>query len=136
MSSYRTPKSGSHHMRAPSTSTPTLLKKHNNAALSNIPNVKINFNLVTNLKSLLINFNKNNEKEKLEYNNLICDIRDAGIEIKMNLLQITPMPKNLSQMNKSHMVHMNSVKYNGGKENYTCQDFTTFAITLEWLFGS
>jgi hypothetical protein len=86
MSSYRTPKSGSHHMRAPSTSTPTLLKKHNNAALSNIPNVKINFNLVTNLKSLLINFNKNNEKEKLEYNNLICDIRDAGIEIKVSTL--------------------------------------------------
>jgi hypothetical protein len=73
-------------MQAPSTSTPTLLKKHNIAALNNKPNVKINFNLVTNLKSLLINFNKNNEKEKHKYNNLICDIRDAGNEIKVSTL--------------------------------------------------
>lgn len=73
-------------MRAPSTSAPTLLKKRNNAALNNVPNLKVNFNLVHNLKALLINFDKNIEKETLEYNNLICDIRDAGIEIKVSTL--------------------------------------------------
>lgn len=84
MSSYRTPKSGSHHMRPPSTSTPTILKKHN-TPLHNVPKKKVQINLIDNLKSLLISFNQNDEKEKLQYNNLICDIRDAGIEIKVSL---------------------------------------------------
>lgn len=84
MSSYRTPKSGSHHLRSPSTSTPTILKKRNNTPLNNVPKPQINFNLVNNLKALLVNFNQNNDKEKHQYNNLICDIRDAGIEIKVS----------------------------------------------------
>lgn len=87
MSSYRTSKSGSHHLRPPSTSTPSVLKKRNNAPLNNTPKQKVNFNLVNNLKALLISFNQNNEKEKHQYNNLICDIRDAGIEIKVSCLQ-------------------------------------------------
>lgn len=86
MSSYRTPKSGSHHLRPPSTSTPSILKKRNIAPLNNVPKQKHQFNLVDNLKALLINFNQNNDKEKLQYNNLLCDIRDAGIEIKVNVL--------------------------------------------------
>lgn len=81
MASYRTPKSGSHHLRPPSTTTPSILKKRNSTALNNVPKNKVNFNLVDNLKALLMNFNQNNEK--LQYNNLICDIRDAGIEIKV-----------------------------------------------------
>lgn len=83
MASYRSPKSGSHLMRPPSTSTPSILKKHNNASLNNVPKQKKHLNLFENLKSLLISFNQNNEKEKLQYNNLICDIRDAGMEIKV-----------------------------------------------------
>lgn len=82
MSSYRTPKSGTFNLRPPSTSTPSILKKRNNIP-NNVPKQKIQFNLVDNLKSLLISFNQNNEKEKLKYNNLICDIRDTGIEIKV-----------------------------------------------------
>jgi len=85
MSSYRTPKSGSYHLRPPSTSSPSILKKRNNAPLQNVPKHKVHINLVDNLKTLLINFNQNNEKEKLQYNNLICNIRDAGIEIKVSL---------------------------------------------------
>ncbi|VVC30424.1 Hypothetical protein CINCED_3A002920 [Cinara cedri] len=81
MSSYRTPKSGTYNLRPPSTSTPSIIKKRNNT-LSNVPKQKVQFSLVDNLKSLLISFNQNNDKEKLKYNNLICDIRDAGIEIK------------------------------------------------------
>lgn len=83
MSSYRTPKSGSHYIRPPSTNTPSILKNRNNSTLNNVPKQKVHFNLVDNLKALLINFNQNNDKEKLQYNNLICDIRDAGIEIKV-----------------------------------------------------
>lgn len=88
MSSYRAPKSGSHHLRPPSTSTPTLLKKRNSTTLNNVPKQKIHFNLVDNLKALLISFNQNNDKEKLQYNNLICDIRDAGIEIKVSFFAL------------------------------------------------
>jgi len=84
MSSYRTPKSGSHYIRPPSTSTPSLLKKRSNSALNNVPKQQVQLNLIDNLKALLINFNQNNDKEKLKYNNLICDIRDAGIEIKVS----------------------------------------------------
>jgi len=51
--------------------------------LHNVPKQKVHINLVDNLKALLINFNQNNEKEKHQYNNLICDIRDAAIEIKV-----------------------------------------------------
>lgn len=87
MSSYRTPKSGSHHLRPPSTSTPTILKKRNISSLNNynVPKPKVNFNLVDNIKGLLLNLNQNNEKEQLQFKNLICDIRDAGVEIKVNL---------------------------------------------------
>ncbi|XP_027843438.1 RNA polymerase I-specific transcription initiation factor RRN3-like isoform X1 [Aphis gossypii] len=81
MSSYRTTKSGTHNLRPPSTSTPTILKKRN-TQLNNVPKQKVKINLVDNLKALLISFDQNNDKEKLKYNNLICDIRDAGIEIK------------------------------------------------------
>lgn len=88
MSSYRTPKSGSHHMRPPSTSTPTLLKKRNTPLLNVPPKHKVHTNLIDNLKALLISFNQNNEKEKQQYNNLICDIRDAGIEIKVSLFTL------------------------------------------------
>lgn len=86
MSSYRTPKSGSHHLRSPSTSTPSIHKKHNNTAINNVPKPKVHFNHINNLKTLLISFNQNNDKEKDQYNNLICDIRDAGIEIKVRFL--------------------------------------------------
>lgn len=85
MSSYRSTKSGTYHLKAPSTSTPSILKKRN-SSISNVPKQKIQFNLVENLKSLLVDFNHNNEKEKHKYNNLICDIRDAGIEIKVSIL--------------------------------------------------
>lgn len=85
MSSYRTPKNGSYHSRPPSSNVSSLLKKRNNTSLNNVPKLKIQFNLVDNLKALLMSFNQNNEKEKLQYNNLICDIRDAGIEIKVSL---------------------------------------------------
>ncbi|XP_022170492.1 RNA polymerase I-specific transcription initiation factor RRN3-like isoform X1 [Myzus persicae] len=81
MSSYRTSKTSSHNSRPPSTSTPTILKKRN-TQLNNVPKQKVQFNLIDNLKALLISFDQNNDKEKLKYNNLICDIRDAGIEIK------------------------------------------------------
>lgn len=84
MSSYRTPKSGTHNFRSPSTSTPTILKKRN-TPLNNVPKHKVQINLVDNLKALLISFDQNNDKEKLKYNNLICDIRDAGIEIKVSI---------------------------------------------------
>lgn len=83
MSSYRTSKMSSHNSRPPSTSTPTILKKRN-VQLNNVPKQKVQFNLVDNLKALLISFDQNNDKEKLKYNNLICDIRDAGIEIKVS----------------------------------------------------
>jgi len=84
MSSYRTTKSGTHNLRPPSTSTPTILKKRN-TQLNNVPKQKVQINLVDNLKALLISFDQNNDKEKLKYNNLICDIRDAGIEIKVSI---------------------------------------------------
>lgn len=83
MASYRTPKSGTHCLRPPSTSTPSVLKKRNNTPL-NTPKQKVNLNLAANLKALLMSFNQNNEKDKYHYNNLICDIRDAGIEIKVS----------------------------------------------------
>lgn len=86
MSSYRTPKSGSHFSRPPNSSVPSILKKQNNPPPNNVPKRKVQINVLENLKALLINFNQNNEKEKLQYNNLICDIRDAGIEIKVSLL--------------------------------------------------
>lgn len=84
MSSYRTTKTSSHNSRPPSTSTPSILKKRN-TQLNNVPKQKVQFNLVDNLKALLISFDQNNDKEKLKYNNLICDIRDAGIEIKVSI---------------------------------------------------
>jgi len=84
MSSYRTTKSGTHNLRPPSTSTPTILKKRN-TQLNNVPKQRVQINLVDNLKALLISFDQNNDKEKLKYNNLICDIRDAGIEIKVSI---------------------------------------------------
>lgn len=86
MSSYRTPKSGSHHLRPPSTSTPSVLKKRNSTQLNNSLKPKVSFNLVKNLKALLISLNQNNEKDKHQYNNLICDIRDAGVEIKVSVI--------------------------------------------------
>lgn len=83
--SCRTPKSGTFNLRPPSTNTPSILKRRNNNLPNNVPKQKVKFKLVDNLKSLLISFNQNNEKEKLQYNNLICDIRDTGIEIKVSL---------------------------------------------------
>jgi len=33
---------------------------------------------------MLVNYNQNNDKDKVYYNNLICDIRDSASEIKVN----------------------------------------------------
>jgi len=62
--------------------------KKRNTQLNNVPKQKVQFNLVDNLKALLISFDQNNDKEKLKYNNLICDLRDAGIEIKVSIFLI------------------------------------------------
>lgn len=84
MSSFRTPKSHSIHNLNSSISSPSILKKYGRQPLNNVPGRKVCFDLFSNLKLLLINYNSSNEDDKIEYNNLICDIRDLGTEINVS----------------------------------------------------
>lgn len=85
MSSYRAPKSGAYHMCHSVPSSPSILKKCGRQSLNNIPGRKVRFDLFNNIKLMLVNFDKNKEKDdKIYYNNLICDIRDTAAEIKVN----------------------------------------------------
>lgn len=84
MASYHnTAKSGTYRLNN-SISSPSILKKVGNQSLSNVPGRKVHFDLFKNLKILLINYDKNNEADKKNYNNLICDIRDCATEIKVS----------------------------------------------------
>jgi len=83
MSSFWAPKSGIHNLNN-SISSPSILKKCGNQSLNNVPGRKVCFDLFNNLKLLLINYDNSNEDDKIEYNNLICDIRDLATEINVS----------------------------------------------------
>jgi hypothetical protein len=84
MASYHnTTKSGAYCMNN-SISSPSILKKIGNQSLNNVPGRKVHFDLFKKLKILIINYNKNNEADKTNYSNLICDIRDAAVIIKVS----------------------------------------------------
>lgn len=82
MSSTQGSKSGIFHLYN-SSSSPSILKKCKRQTLNNVPARKVHFNLFNNIKLMLINYDKNNDRDKIYYNNLICDIRDSASEIKV-----------------------------------------------------
>lgn len=79
MSYYQSTKSGTHHLCS-SIGSPSILKKCGRQSL-NAPGRKVHFNLFNNIKCMLINY----DKDKIYYNNLICDIRDSASEITVSL---------------------------------------------------
>lgn len=83
MSSYQTTKSGTYHL-ANTISSPSILKKFGRPSLNNVPGRKVRFDLFNNIKLMLTNYDKNNDKDKLCFNNLICDIRDSASEIEVS----------------------------------------------------
>ncbi|XP_050436461.1 RNA polymerase I-specific transcription initiation factor RRN3-like [Adelges cooleyi] len=78
MSSYHSHKSGMQN----GAGSPSILKKRGVLSQNNVPKRSVHFSLFNNLKSMLVQFDQNNVKDKIQYNNLICDIRDTGVEIK------------------------------------------------------
>jgi len=83
MSSFRARKSGIHTLNS-SISSPSILKKCGQQSLNNVPGRKVCFDLFNNLKLLLINYDSSNKDDQIEYNNLICDIRDLATEINVS----------------------------------------------------
>lgn len=83
MSYYQPPKSGTHHLCG-SSSSPSILKKCGRQSLNNVPGRKVRFDLFNNIKFMLINY----DKDKIYYNNFICDIRDSASEIAVSILKI------------------------------------------------
>ncbi|XP_050531899.1 RNA polymerase I-specific transcription initiation factor RRN3-like [Daktulosphaira vitifoliae] len=63
-------------------SSPSILKKQNILSINNVPKRKVHFDLFNNLKSMLIHFDQTDDRDKIQYNNLICDIRDTGNDFK------------------------------------------------------
>lgn len=60
-------------------STPSILRKPNKPKASPGPRVRFQFDSVTNLKVLLLNYVQ--EKNKDAYVDLVCKIRDAGVQL-------------------------------------------------------
>jgi len=52
--------------------------------LNNVPGRRVCFDLFNNLKLLLMNYDSSNKDDQIEYNNLICDIRDLATEINVS----------------------------------------------------
>jgi len=83
MSSFRAPKSTDYNLNN-SISSPSILKKCGKQTINNVPGRRVCFDLFKNLKLLLINYDSNNKNDLIEYNNLICDIRDLATEINVS----------------------------------------------------
>ncbi|VVC30426.1 RNA polymerase I specific transcription initiation factor RRN3 [Cinara cedri] len=81
MSTHQAPNSGTYHL-CKSVSSPSILKKCGAKSINNVPGRKVHFDLFNNIKIMLLNYNRNNDEDKIYYNNLICDIRDSATEIK------------------------------------------------------
>jgi len=79
MSSYQPSKSGTY--RLSSSMNSSILKKCGRQSLNNVPGRKVRFDLFNNIKFMLTNY----DKDKVYYNNLICDIRDSTSEIAVSL---------------------------------------------------
>lgn len=83
MASFRAPNSAKYSLNI---NSPSILKKFGKQTLNNVPGRRVCFDLFNNLKLLLVNYDRNNEDDLIEYNNLICDIRDMATEINDNEL--------------------------------------------------
>lgn len=66
-----------------SISSPSILKKNGTPSSNKAPGRKVQFDLFS-IKVMLIEYDKNNESNKVYYNNFICDIRDSANEIKVS----------------------------------------------------
>lgn len=86
---YQSSKSGTHHLCG-SISSPSILKKCGKQSLNNLPGKKVRFDLFNNIKLMLINY----DKDRIYYNNLICDIRDSTSEITVSCVNILNILKN------------------------------------------
>jgi len=84
MASFRTPKSAKYSLNN-SINSPSILKKFGKQTLNNVPGRRVYFDLFNNLKLLLVNYDSNNKDDLIEYNNLICDIRDVATEINVSI---------------------------------------------------
>lgn len=80
MSSPQTPISDTYHL---CNSVKPILKKYGKKSVNNVPGRKVHFALFNDIKMMLLNYDKNSDENKIHYNNLICDIRDSAIEIKV-----------------------------------------------------
>jgi len=83
MSYFHGSKSGIHTLNN-SVSSPSILKKCGKPSLNNVPGRRVCFDLFNNLKLLLINYDSSKKDDQIEYNNLICDIRDLATEINVS----------------------------------------------------
>lgn len=82
MSSHQLPNSDAYHMYN-SVSSPSILKKCGTKSVNNVSGRKVHFALFNDIKIMLLNYNSNNDLDKIYYKNLICDIRDSASEIKV-----------------------------------------------------
>lgn len=92
MASFQTLKGGP--CSQSSISSPSILKKNGTSSSNKVPGRKVQFDLFS-IKVMLIEYDKNNENDKIYYNNFICDIRDSANEIKVSSVALKYSLNNL-----------------------------------------